>query len=256
MYRSSSRPEMAGVAEAGESSPDEVVPAEEESDAAVFALSRSLPSLAPLVPAADDVEPALRTAIDHWDANRRVSVRRRRGGASGPRAAVVVALVALGLVGSVWGSRQLGLTGSSVADPAPVTTATDDATVADGMERLFPILGRAECAEDRVEVEHLLERWSCERRGYRVVLSRWNRPSRAAELTAHGGRDGYREPWVLRDARAGTQWTWRAAGGRYRYRWTGVYRDIPYAVVIEARNLDRRRYARENVVIRPSTALG
>lgn len=220
----------------------------------------TLPSFAPVLPAEDEVEPALRTAIDHWDASRRVSVRRRRSGGTGARVAVVaVAVVGLALAGSVWGSRQLGPTGGSMAEPAPApgTTTVATATPAqDGLAQLFPIREKGDCVEAEVEVEHLVERWTCERRGYRVVLSRWDRASRAAELTAHGGPAGFREPWLLHDARAGTQWTWRAAGGRLRYRWTGVYADIPYAVVIEARNADRRRYARHNVVIHPSTALG
>ncbi|MDO7866999.1 serine/threonine protein kinase [Nocardioides jiangxiensis] len=212
----------------------------------------------------ESVEPAMRTAIDHWAAGRAVSrmrdrgAKRVKGAARGLSVAAVLGTLA---VVSVWGVRHFKALDAGDANPAasslPHASAngrvpSDDATKA--LARLFPIVGKDDCAKGSATMPHRRERWTCERNGYRVVLTHWDSQQHARQLVAHKG-DG--SPWSLRGERAGTQWTWHANDGSDRaFRWTAVYSDAPYAVSIEARNPARRDYGRTHVVVEPSTALG
>lgn len=219
--------------------------------------------------AGDDarVEPAMLTAIDHWAAGRAVSrLRNRRGkGARGTARALSVAAV-LGTIAvvSVWGVRHFQAleTKDAAANPSASSlpdahtngagVPSDDATKP--LARLFPIVGKDDCVQDSAKVPHRLERWTCERNGYRVVLTHWDSQQHARQLVAHKG-DG--RAWSLHGQGAGTQWTWHASDGAERaFRWTAAYADAPYAVIIEARTPARRDYGRTHVVFQPSTALG
>lgn len=209
------------------------------------------------VPLEVTVEPALRTAMDHWNEGRTVTIRRRRG--SGMKGALIGAMILGGVVlTTTVGVRVAGRADDAPDRVAPASTPTSASSPArtSPLERLFPIAAAGHCVEAAGTVEHRLERWTCERRGYRVVLTRWDRPSSAAARVPHGGRRAAREVWEIDGVRAGTQWTWRTGGERQRFRWTAVYDDVPYAVTIAAQDTDRRRHARRHVAFRPSTVLG
>ena len=215
------------------------------------------------LPLFDGAEPerALQAAADHWASGRPVSRAgrtRRRTKRALQAGTVAAGLGAVAVVG-VWGARHLELVDaapSEVATRPPVVIPTSTAEVLDPLERLVPLAAAGACVFDPAQVAHRIERWTCQRTGFRVVLTHWDSLASARAFVPHGGEEGAREPWRLEGARAGTQWTWRAAGGARTFRWTGIYSDIPYAVVIEAKDKARRRFAREHVVIHPSTVLG
>lgn len=230
---------------------------------------------APRVPASEasavpvDVEAgperALVAAVEHWEAGRPVSrarpPRKRRKGVI--RTGTVAAVLGTLAVATVWGARHTDflaeLRPEATAAPSKgvaIPTGSASAAPLDPIELLFPLAAAGACRFDTAQVAHRIERWTCQRTGFRVVLTHWDSRESALAFVPHGGDEGAREPWLLDGARAGTQWTWRAAGGERPYRWTAIYRDVPYAVVIEAKDRDRRRYARQHVVIRPSTVLG
>jgi hypothetical protein len=212
------------------------------------------------------VEPAMVTAIDHWAAGRAVS--RMRNGRSGKRGAAralsVAAVLGTVAVVTVWGVRHFqpletkhadaDASASSRPDSSPAGNGVPSADATKSLARLFPIVGKDDCDEDTAKVAHRLERWTCERTGYRVVLTHWDSQQHARELVAHEGRG---ETWSLHGEHAGTQWTWRGKASSERpFRWTAAYADVPYAVIIEARSPARRDYGRTHVVFQPSTALG
>lgn len=203
------------------------------------------------------VEPALRTAMNHWNEGRTVTIRRRRD--SGMKGALIGAVILGGVVlTTTVGVRVAGRADDAPDREAPASTRTSatSTAVTNPLEQLFPIAAEGRCVAATGTAEHRLERWTCQRRGYRVVLTRWDRPSSAAARVPHGGSRAAREVWEIDGARAGTQWTWRSTGERQRFRWTAVYDDVPYAVTIAAEDTDRRRHARRHVVFRPSTVLG
>ncbi len=211
----------------------------------------------------DGAEPerALQAAVEHWAAGRPVSRagRLRRRTKRALKAGTVAAGLGAVAVAGVWGARHLELVDavpSGAATRPPVVLPTSTAEVLAPLERLFPLAAAGACVLDKAQATHRIERWTCQRTGFRVVLTHWDSRASALAFVPHGGEEGAREPWTLAGARAGTQWTWRAAGGARPFRWTGVYSDIPYAVVIEAKDKARRRFAREHVVIHPSTVLG
>lgn len=227
-----------------------------------------VPAVVPaLLTEAPEAEPdrALKEAMRHWAA--RTSAQRKlhgpRTGRRVLRAGAAAAVVgALALV-TVWGARHTDFLDrtepasatSTSASTVPSATAPGAETPAP-LERLFPIAGAKVCRFDTEQAAHRIERWTCQRTGYRVVLTHWDSHASARDLVPHGGAGGVRERWMLRGTHAGTQWTWRSAAGPRPYRWTGVYADVPYAVVIEASSKARRREARAHVVIHPSTVLG
>jgi hypothetical protein len=209
------------------------------------------------------VEPerALDEAMRHWAT--RTSTRRTHHGSGTRRSAQRMGVAAVVLGGlaatAVWGVRHAGLLDGG--DVRPSVSALPDAASsatapADPLALLVPIAGKHGCRRDTAQVAHRIEQWSCERHGYRVLLTHWDSEASARALVPHDGERGAREPWILDGTRSGTQWTWRATAGPRTFRWTGVYSSVPYAVVIEAKDAARRRYAREHVVIHPSTVLG
>lgn len=212
------------------------------------------------VAAQADPERALRAAEEHWASGRPVpwarSSRRRRRRTV--RTGSVLAGIAVLAVLGTWAAQRSDLldAGGTERTPSAAPDATPSTPTPDPLSQLFPIAGKGTCTPDKAQVAHRIERWTCERRGYRVVLTHWDSHANARALVAHGGPEGAREPWVLGGSRTGTQWTWHSAAGARPYRWTAVYAEVPYAVIIEAKNRARRHYARTHVVIHPSTVLG